>query len=99
MIIELNNQNFSKETEKGLKLIEFYTSWCGFCKKQDSELNEMDKIWIGKVNAEKENLIAGKYNINAFPTFLILKDGQEISRFSGYHKKEAMMNKILEYLK
>ena len=30
MIIELNSDNFDNETKSGLKLIEFYTTWCNF---------------------------------------------------------------------
>lgn len=98
MITELNNENFSEETKKGVKLIEFHTSWCGYCKKQQPELEEMNKVWIGRVDADKATAIAEKYNINSFPTFLILKEGEVVERFSGMHKKEDLMSKIMKYL-
>lgn len=99
MLTELNDDNFIEETKNGLKLIEFYTSWCGYCKKQKPELEEMDKIWIGQVDAEQASKIAAKFNVHAFPTFLIMKDGSEVERFSGYHSKEDLMNKIMTFLK
>ena len=98
MITELNQDNFDTSTKNGVKLIEFHTSWCGYCKKQQPELEAMDKIWIGQVDADKEAVIASRYNINAFPTFLILKNGQEVERFSGMHKKENLMNKIMKHI-
>ena len=30
MLIKLDKNNFEKETEKGLKLVEFFAPWCGF---------------------------------------------------------------------
>ena len=34
MIVELDEQNFEENANKGLKLVEFYTTWCMYCKKQ-----------------------------------------------------------------
>ena len=36
MIVELSEQNFNENVKDGLKLVEFYTPWCGYCKKQDN---------------------------------------------------------------
>ena len=98
MLVELKEDNFHKETESGVKLVEFHTSWCGYCKKQQPELDAMGKVWIGQVDADNAPAIAKKYNINAFPTFIIMKNGQEVERFSGMHKKEALMEKIMRHL-
>ena len=98
MLKELNSDNFEQETKQGLKLIEFYTSWCGYCKKQKPELEAMEKIWIGQVDADKAPSIAAKYNVNAFPTFLIMKNGKELERISGMRNKEFLMDSILKYI-
>ena len=98
MLLELTSENFDKETQKGLKLVEFYTSWCGYCKKQLPELQKMDKVWIGQLEADNSPAIAAKYNVSAFPTFLIFKNGNEIERFSGYRTKEDLMERIMQHL-
>ena len=98
MLTELNSNNFNELTAKGVKLIEFYTDWCGYCKKQQPELENLDKVWIGQVNADNVPSIAAKYNINVFPTFLILKNGKLAERFSGMHKKEDLMSKIMKHV-
>ena len=98
MLTELNSENFDELTAKGVKLIEFYTGWCGYCKKQLPELEQMDKIWIGQVDADDAPAIAAKYNINSFPSFLIFKNGEVAERFSGLHKKEDLMAKIMKYI-
>ena len=99
MLKELNDKNFADEIQSGVKLVEFYTDWCGYCKKQKTELDAMNKIWIGQINAEKESKTASKYMVNAFPTFLLFKNGVEVERFSGMRAKEELMEKIMKYLK
>lgn len=99
MFRELDLNNFYDETKDGVKLVEFYTTWCGYCKKQKIELEKMDKIWIGQVDADNNAEIATKYAVNAFPTFLIFKDGKEVERFSGLRNKEEIMEKIIKHLK
>ena len=98
MLTKLNSKNFDEKTKKGIKLIEFYTQWCGYCKKQQPELEEMNKIWIGQVDADEEPSIAAKYNVNAFPAFLIFKEGKVAERFSGMHKKEDLMTRIMKHV-
>ncbi len=98
MLNELNDDNFNSELEKGVKLVEFHTTWCGYCKKQQPELEAMNKIWIGQVDADAAPKTAAKFNVNSFPTFLIMKNGQEIDRFSGMHKKEALMERIMRHI-
>lgn len=99
MIKELDNQNFSKETEQGLKLVEFFADWCGFCTRQEPILEELDKVWVGRVNTDENKEIARKYKINSLPSFVLLKDGKEVERFSGLHSKFDIMNIIMKHLK
>ena len=98
MLTELNSENFEEKTANGVKLVEFYTQWCGYCKKQQPELNLMDKIWIGKIDAEANSNIAGKFNIKSYPTFLIINNGAEVERFSGFRTKEDLMSRIMAHL-
>ena len=79
-------------------MVEFFATWCGYCKKQETELEQMDKVWIGQVNADDENELAIKYGIAGFPTFLVMKDGKEISRFSGLRSKEELMNVLMKFI-
>ena len=66
MIVELNEQNFDKEIESGLKLIEFYTTWCTYCMKQRIELKELEHsdIRIGIVDGDESPNIISRYKID-----------------------------------
>ena len=98
MIKELDNYNFDSETANGLKLIEFFADWCGFCTRQEPILEELDKIWIGRVNTDENREIAKKYKINSLPSFVLLKNGQEVERFTGLHSKFDIMNIITRHM-
>ncbi len=99
MIKELDNENFLKETSTGLKLIEFFADWCGFCTRQEPILEELDKVWIGRVNTDENKEIARKYKINSLPSFILLKNGEEVDRFTGLHSKFDIMNIITKHMK
>jgi thiol-disulfide isomerase/thioredoxin len=85
---------------KQLVLVDFYTTWCGPCKKLDETTWKDPGVidWLGKnaiclkVDAEKEAALAATYRINAYPTVLLLRpDGAEIDRLVGYRDAKAFL--------
>ena len=100
MIVELDNENFIKETSSGLKLVDFYTTWCSYCKNQNPILEELSTsgIWIGKLDCDKYPEIAKKYGISGFPSFILFKNGVASAQFAGFHDKTQMLNKLTNYL-
>ena len=97
MIEELNNENFEEHTKTGLKLVEFYTDWCGYCKKQKPVIEDLSKngVWIGTVNADENSDIANGLGITGFPSFVLFKDGKILSTLTGYHDKSALLSRLL----
>ena len=69
MLKTLTKDNFNEEIKTGLKLVEFYAPWCGYCRKQEEVLKELDKVYIGQVDTEEEVELAIRYSIHTFPTF------------------------------
>ena len=100
MIVELNNENFTKDTSTGLKLVEFYTAWCTYCNNQNPILNELSEngVWIGKLDCDKHPEIAKKFGITGFPSFILFKNGVASAQFAGFHSKAQMLNKLTSYL-
>jgi len=75
--------------------VEFYTTWCGYCKKMDqATFVSPDVISLSeqyfqafKLNAESEEgaPIAQKYGINGFPTVLVFDpNGELIAKNAGF---------------
>lgn len=98
MLKELNEKNFKDNIQSGLKLVEFYAPWCGYCQKQFPILEELKDIWIGTVNSDENPILAQEYKIEAFPTFILFKNNKIISQFAGYHDKSQLLTKLMENL-
>lgn len=96
----------AKKADK-LVLIDFYTTWCGPCKKLDRETwpnKEVkalldDKFIAIKIDAEKDTKTAAKYKINVYPTILLAKpSGDEIDRLTGFMVPKALVSDIEDAL-
>ena len=90
--------------EKKLVFIDFYTDWCGPCKKMARETfpqknvgNFMNQNFVClKLNAEKEGKeLAARYAVKAYPTFIILdSDGKVRSELKGAMDGDAFIAKL-----
>lgn len=100
MLKELNETNFYEYIKKGVNLVEFYTTWCGYCQKQKPILEEFagDKILVGTVDADKNPALARRYDIKSFPSFLLFKDGIMKERLPGLKDKYELMNAVIKHL-
>ena len=100
MIQELNSKNFEEHTKTGLRLVEFYTDWCGYCKKQRPVIEDLSKngVWIGTVNADENPDITNGLGITGFPSFILFKNGKIAAQFSGFHTKPQLLNKLINYI-
>ncbi len=72
-------------------IIDFYTDWCGWCKKFDKEqmttTQAMDyftnDVVMVKINAEVDTVLAKEYGVIGYPTFVLTSSsGDEIDRTS-----------------
>lgn len=100
MFVELNDKNFKEETGSGLKLVDFYTTWCKYCINQESVLKELSDngFWIGKLDCDKHQDIAQEYGVGGFPSFILFKNGKVEAQFAGYHTKSQLLNKLTNYV-
>ncbi len=72
---------------KGYNILFFYGSWSSTCTVNEKILMDLNKkypnIDIIKVNTTKFYDMKKKYTLNRVPSYLLVKDEKEISRFSG----------------
>ena len=101
MIKQLNKNNFDNYIKDGLKFIAFSAPWCTYCKRQKPVLEELSNSGIetAEINADENSDIAFKYDIHAFPSFLLFKEGKMLAKFSGYRPKYDLLNTIMHYLR
>lgn len=69
-------------------LIDFHAVWCGPCKASAPALEDAAREFDGeiafvKVDIDQEPKLAETYNVQSIPTFIVIKDGQPVERFSG----------------
>lgn len=97
----------AQKSKRGPKLIfvDCYTTWCGPCAVIANEVFPLKRVgdflnqnFINlKIDMEKGDgvLIAQKYKIRAFPTFLILdQNGEEVNRVIGGGNADKFIEKI-----
>lgn len=79
-------------------LVDFFAEWCGPCKRISPWLHEFadshPQIGFVKVDIEIMEDMAAHYKIKAMPTFVLLKNGLEVERFSG--AVEDKIRKIIQ---
>ncbi len=73
-------------------MVDFYTGWCHWCKKLDKEtyadprVMEKAKSFVCvKVDGEDDPTSAAKYNVEGYPTILLLdSSGRELHRVTDF---------------
>ena len=98
-IVDVNDGNFSQETNDGLVLVDFWAPWCGPCKMIAPVLEELaeeqgDAVKIAKLNVDDNQETAGKYGVMSIPTLLLMKDGNVVDQVVGFQPKEALVELI-----
>lgn len=82
-----------------IELLDFYADWCGPCQVMKPIFKEIEKDYEGKVvfkqiDVETDNTAPGQYGVMSIPTFIIVKDGKEVSRKIGAMPKDILKNWI-----
>lgn len=83
-------------------LVDFYADWCGPCKAMTPIIKETvhelnGKARVIKVDIDKSQSAAAKYQVQAVPTFIIFKKGKAVWRHSGMIDKSTLTKQILSF--
>ena len=93
-----NNFNNIIQSETPV-LVDFHADWCGPCKMLAPILKEVkeeleDAIKIIKIDVDKNQPLAVKYQVRGVPTMILFKKGEQVWRQSGVLQKNDIINII-----
>lgn len=101
MSVRVNSENFESEVLQSdkLVLVDFYSDSCVPCKRlspvlADIEYDCADDLKLVKVNINFDGELAGRYDVQAAPTLIFFKDGEEAARLRGAVKKAEIEETI-----
>ena len=101
MAARINQENFEAEVLKAELpvLADFYSDSCVPCKRLSPLLAEVeeenaDSLKVVKINVNFDTELAEKYKVQAAPTLILFKNGEEIDRLLGSVKKTEIIELI-----
>ncbi len=96
-VVKVGDDDFEAKVLKADKpvLVDFSATWCGPCQRQEPIIEKIARKYAGKavvasLDIDKAPKTADKYSIEAVPTLIIFKDGQEVWRAVGLRTEEEI---------
>ena len=98
-VTSLNDADFNTTIAEGVTLVDFWAPWCEPCRMQVPILEELaesvdGQTKIAKLNVDEAETVAERFGVQAIPTLLLFKDGNEVQRFIGVQSKKTLIDAI-----
>ena len=83
-------------------LVDFFATWCGPCQMMHPILEELHGMMDGKariikVDIDKNQELAQKYQVRSVPTLMVFKKGQMEWRQSGVTQADVLAQVLNQY--
>lgn len=91
------------KTSKKPILVDFYADWCGPCKMVSPAIAKVAKEFSGKVitikiDVDKAQAAAAKYQIQSIPTIMLFKNGKDVMRLTGAQPYDVIKAEVQKNL-
>lgn len=94
MIKEYAGNDYNEIIKDGVVVVDFFATWCGPCKMLAPEFkdlaDEMTDVTFVTVDIDNYRDLAVENKVVSVPTLVLYKDGEEVSRRSGFAPKAQL---------
>ena len=101
--IAVSDRNFDQTVKNyPLVVVDCWAAWCAPCRAIAPIVEQLakdysGKVVFGKLNVDENPETAQKFGVQAIPTLLIMKNGNEVDRIVGLLPKNQLEAKINTY--
>ena len=102
--VEVTDATFKETIQNhSLVVVDCWAAWCGPCRIVGPIIDELardyaGRILFGKLNVDENQEVPMQYQIMGIPTLLVFKDGNLVDRIVGAMPRQALEQKITQYL-
>ncbi|CAD7702255.1 unnamed protein product [Ostreobium quekettii] len=81
-VVVLTDENFDQKTSEGTWFVEIFAPWCSHCRKIEEVWQDLatrlkkEGINVGKIDGTRENTLTSRFEIQGYPSFFHLTQGE-----------------------
>lgn len=94
-VVPLSAQELSPPEYNGV-LLDFTAPWCSWCQKVAPIVHQMERqgLPVRSVDTDQNRELATRFKITGLPCFVLIVDGKEVQRASGYQSEQALREMV-----